>query len=104
MLSLLYGEARLGQAFVRRFWRCLYAHHWILPYPSVEVLTQTTKQGKRMMYSIELEAGMEGPVERVEPHQWDWARKSWRAGHPPDLPQYLSWDRDEWEAWIATHR
>ena len=102
-LSLLHGELRLGQTFSRRFWRCLYAYHWILPYPCAEVLTQTTKEGKRMMYSIELESGIDAPVERVEPHQWDWKRKSWRPGRPPQLPRYLSWNREGWEEWMTRH-
>jgi hypothetical protein len=101
-LSLFPREQRIGQMFARRFWRCLYAYHWVLPYPSAEVFTQTTKQGQRMMYSIELTEEM-GRVEWAEPSLWRWDRKSWRAGHPPQLPQYLSWDRQRWEDWIERH-
>ena len=99
-LSLLPRESGLGQILSRRFWRCLYAYHWVQPYPSPEVLTQTTKQGQRMMYSIELEDRAAGQVELVAPDQWTWARKSWRIGRPPRLPRYLPWNREEWEGWI----
>jgi hypothetical protein len=102
-LSLLRGEPRVGQIFARRFWRCLYAYHWVLPYPSNEVFTQTTKQGQRMMYSIALPIEVTGRVEWAEPDQWRWERKSWRPGHPPCLPQYLLWTRDKWEDWIERH-
>jgi hypothetical protein len=101
-LSLLPREERIEQMFVRRFWRCLYAYHWILPYPCAEVFTQTTKQGQRMMYSIELTESV-GRVEWAKPDQWRWERKSWRPGHPPRLPPYLSWNREEWEYWIERH-
>ena len=42
-LSLLRSEPRVRQIFTRRFQRCLYAYHQVLPYPSNEVFTQTTK-------------------------------------------------------------
>jgi hypothetical protein len=102
-LSLLPRELGLGQTFSRRFWRSVYAFHWVLPYPFSAGLTQTTKQGQRMMYSIDVEAGVRGRVELVEPHLWEWKRKAHRAGQPPRLPQYLSWSREEWEGWIARH-
>lgn len=37
-LRTRFGNNNLVQAFTRRFWRCLYAYHWILPYPCTEVL------------------------------------------------------------------
>ncbi|KIW19428.1 hypothetical protein PV08_03723 [Exophiala spinifera] len=101
-LSLLPDERQVEQTFSRRFWRSLYAYHWVLPYPCAEVFTQTTKQGQRMMYSIEL-TEVTGRVEWAEPDQWRWERKSWRPGHPSRLPQYLSWDREKWEDWIERH-
>ena len=100
-LSLLPRELRLGQTFSRRFWRCLFAYHWVLPCPCAEVLTQTTKQGQRMMYSIELTEETTRGVEWAAPTAWKWERKSWRPGRPPRPPPYLSWSRDEWEQWMG---
>jgi hypothetical protein len=91
-------------AFFRRFWRALYAFHWILPYPCPEVFMQTTKQGQRMWYSIEPVAVRGRPVDHLEPYEWRWARKNHRGGVPPAIPRYLSWTKEEWQAWIERHR
>ena len=102
-LSLRHGALGLVRTFSRRFWRSLYTYHWVLPYPCAEVLMQTTKQGQRMWYSIQPEATASEPFELLDPSQWQWARKSWRAGLPPVLPGYLSWNKEEWRGWIDRH-
>ena len=91
--------SEVARAFRRRFWRCLYAYHWVLPHPAGGVLLQTTKEGHRMWYSIR--RGEPG-----QPHAdlWEWARKDWQPGRPPDLPDFLAWDREQWEEWIERHR
>ena len=102
-LSLRHGILGLGRTFSRRFWRHLYVHHWIFPYPCAEVLMQTTKAGQRMWYSIEAVATASGRIDMREPDQWQWARKSWQQGHPPALPRYLTWSKEEWQGWIERH-
>ena len=92
-------SSEIYQAFRRRFWRYLFAYHWILPQPSPQVLLQVTKQNQRMWYSIRTEET--GPVHLLEPKQWAWGRKDWQAGQPPGLPPYLTWQRDDWEDWMA---
>jgi hypothetical protein len=103
-LSLRYGGLGLGRMFSRRLWRSLYACHWVLPYPCAEVLMQTTKQGERMWYSIELGPSATGRLEQPEACDWKWARKTWQEGQPPAIPRYLTWDKEEWEGWIERHR
>jgi hypothetical protein len=103
-LGVRFGPTGTVQTFSRRFWRCLYAFHWILPYPCAEVLMQTTKMGQRMWYSIQPQVAVNRPVEQLKPEEWEWARKSWRAGQAPALPLYLSWTKEEWEEWIERHR
>ena len=88
----------VSRAFQRRFWRCLFGYHWILPHPSPYVFLQVTKQKQRMWYSIRTEKP--GPVHLLDPPSWEWARKDWQLGRPPTLPGYLTWTRDEWDHWI----
>ena len=95
---------RLWGLFVERFWASLYAYHWVLPYPCAEVLTQTTKQGQRMWYSIELEEGEIRDVEQGKPEDWKWARKDWRRGYPRRVPRYTQWSKEEWIEWIEQNR
>ena len=102
-LSLRHGALRLGSMFARRFWRSLYAYHWILPYPCPEVLLQTTKQGQRMWYSIQPGPVRREPLDLMNPTEWEWARKSWQSGRPARLPRYVSWSKEEWEGWIERH-
>jgi hypothetical protein len=103
-LSLRHGRGAITHAFSQRFWRGLYAFHWILPYPSAEVSTQTTKQGHRMWYSKEPEGIVDdATLELLEPDRWVWARKAWRAGQQPRLPRFVSWSKEEWEMWIEQH-
>jgi hypothetical protein len=103
VLSTQFGEAsEIDRAFRRRFWRCLYVYHWLLPHPSGGILMQTTKEGQRMWYSIRTRET--GAHNQLEPHQWEWARKDWQPGRPVGLPEYLLWDREQWEEWIEQHR
>jgi hypothetical protein len=94
----------LEDAFSRRLWRALYAFHWILPYPCAEVLTQTTKQGERMWYSIQPIAIRGRPLDHLDPKDWQWARKNHHGGLPPAIPRYLSWTKEEWQGWMERHR
>jgi hypothetical protein len=103
-LDLRHGAAGLGRVFERRLLRCLFEYHWILPYPCSDVLMQRTKQGKRMWYSIRPGPTALGEAERLEPGQWEWARKSWRQGAPSGLPQCLLWDKEGWAGWIERNR
>ena len=86
------GGPEVRESFQRRFWRILYAHHWLLPYPSHDGLLQTTKQGARMWYSIQRD-GISAGGET----SWKWARKAWQAGQPPNIPEYVEWSKEEWE-------
>ena len=90
------------RSFLQEFWRALYQYHWILPYPCGNALMQTTKQGKRMWYSIKTRAGVE--AREAETKDWAWARKSWMVGRPRRLPRWLSWSKEEWERWIEEHQ
>jgi hypothetical protein len=87
----------LGQDFERRLMRRLYSYHWVLPYPCAEVLTQTTKQGQRMWYSIQPKAS------DLRGFEWEWARKSWCIGEVGTLPTYTSWSKEEWVRWLEGH-
>ena len=102
-LSVGYPALRLDSSFARRFWRSLYAYHWILPYPCTEVLLQTTKQGQRMWYSIQPGPVAREPFDLMDHSEWEWARKSWQLGHPARLPRYVSWSKEEWQEWIERH-
>jgi len=92
------GGLDLVGKFERRLQRLLFKFHWILPYPCAEVLTQTTKQGQRMWYSIQPAEG-ETSVDRV----WEWARKDWMEGRPEEIPEYVSWSKERWDEWIETN-
>lgn len=51
-VAMLGRETKL--AFRQRFWETLYWYYWILLYPYTNALMQTTKQGQRMWYLIEV--------------------------------------------------
>ena len=102
-LSLRHAALRLERTFSRRFWRSLYAYHWILPYPCAEVLLQTTKQGQRMWYSVQPGPVAREALELRDPSEWEWARKSWQPGRPTRFPEYASWSKEEWQGWIERH-
>lgn len=87
----------LDASFTRRFWPWLFAYHWVLPYPCGNALLQTTKQGRRMWYSIRSHEDENGAP------SWVWARKDWKVGRPASLPEYVEWDQATWEKWIARH-
>ena len=86
----------IRRSFIQQFWRIFYQSHWILPYPCGEVLMQTTKQGRRMWYSIQAAEGLDAR----DATEWKWARKAWQHGEPRGLPRWIEWSKDEWERWI----
>ena len=88
----------IQQSFVQGFWRALYQYHWVLPYPCKEALMQTTKEGRRMWYSIRAQEGVE--AREAEEKDWWWARKSWEGGRPKSVPGWMEWGKEEWERWI----
>ena len=102
---VLFRRARVGlrqrgvateAVFTRRFWRWIYKYHWVLPYPCGNALLQTTKQGRRMWYSIKL-TGRDDEGAKA----WKWGRKDWEIGRPEVIPEYVGWGKDEWERWIG---
>jgi hypothetical protein len=99
-LRLKQDGKRLGDGFSEHVWQKLYAYHWVLPYPSAEVFTQTTKEGARMWYSVVTDARAGTKLETVEPKRWRWGRKTFREGLPDELPEYVGWDKEQWESWI----
>jgi hypothetical protein len=103
-LDLRHGALELGATLSRRLWRNLVSYHWILPYPFSDGLMQTTKEGKRMWYSIQPKATASGPLNLLPLDEWEWARKSWQPDSPPAIPRYVSWSKEEWEGWIARHQ
>jgi hypothetical protein len=103
ILELRHAATGLGQTFTRRFRRHLLAYHWILPYPFSDGLMQTTKEGRRMWYSIQPKATAADAPNVLTPKDWAWARKSWREGDPPAIHQCISWSKEEWEGWMQRH-
>jgi len=100
---VLYRRARIGlrqrggaveAVFMRRFWRWIYKYHWVLPYPCSNALLQTTKQGRRMWYSVKKTSNDE------QESRWKWGRKDWEVGGPETIPHYIGWGKEEWERWI----
>lgn len=100
-LDLRHAALELGTTFSRRLMRYLVSHHWILPYPFKDGLMQTTKEGRRMWYSIQPRRNAAEPLVVVPLKHWEWAQKSWRAGQPPALHRSISWSKEEFEAWMA---
>ncbi|KAM0716827.1 hypothetical protein Q7P37_007630 [Cladosporium fusiforme] len=85
----LYRRARTGirlrnrrykRVFQARFWELLYKYHWVLPYPCGNALSQTTKAGRRMWYSVQ-----QSKNEEAEGEKWVWAKKGWEAGRPREF-------------------
>lgn len=103
-LRLKQDGRRLGGRFEKHVWRKLYAYHWVLPYPSVDVFTQTTKEGARMWYSMVTDAKDGCDLERIEAKGWRWGRKKFRDGVPEVLPAYVRWDKEEWVSWLEDGR
>lgn len=93
----------LANSMRKQLWPYLFAFHWILPYPSTEVFTQTTKQGARMWYSIRPSTEVGEDLTYLDPQTWRWARKDWRAGYPQRLPRFLEQSKAEWQAWLSRH-
>ena len=98
--------ALLGRGFRRAFhqcfWKTLYQFHWVLPYPCTNAFMQTTKQGQRMWYSVQVRDGVD--VRTAEEKDWVWAQKSWQPGTPRALPRWVEWEKEGWERWIEEHR
>ena len=62
---------------------------------------QTTKEGDRMWYSIQIqESEEEDRVVWIEEDRWRWNRKAWRSGRPEELPEYVRWTKEDWMEWI----
>ena len=59
---------------------------------------QTTKEGRRMWYSIRAQEGVE--AREAEEKDWWWARKSWEGGRPKSVPGWMEWGKEEWERWV----
>ncbi|KAM0721321.1 hypothetical protein Q7P37_003025 [Cladosporium fusiforme] len=72
-----FDDSRVFQA---RFWELLYKYHWVLPYPCGNALSQTTKAGRRMSYSVQ-----QSKNEEAEGEKWVWAKKGWEAGRPREF-------------------
>jgi hypothetical protein len=89
------------RAFRQCFWKTLYQYHWVLPYPCANAFMQTTKQGQRMWYSIQVREGVD--VQTAEEKDWIWARKGWQPGTPKAFPSWVGWDKDRWQRWIEEH-
>ena len=75
----------------------LFRYHWILPYPFADGLMRATKAGQKMWYSCTTDAGAPS---RTSPSQWDWGKKEWQSGSPPPIPDWLRWEKAEWEDWV----
>jgi hypothetical protein len=88
-LQLVHGGLMLQHVLARRLPLYLYMYHWVLPYPCPESFMQTTKQSQRMWYSIQRQGD-----------DWVWAGKSYMTGEQDGLPEYMEWDKHEWELWI----
>lgn len=90
-----------GRVLVRTFQirvSCfLYEYHWILPYPTADGLLPTTKQGRRMWYSIVATEDDQG----TKSGRWTWGRKAWEPGRPRELPGWTDWGKEDWERWIG---
>jgi hypothetical protein len=85
-LRMKQNERQVGKRFLEHVWRKLYAFHWLLPYPSAEVFTQTTKEGQRMWYSIVTDQRHERGLQWVDMKEWRWGRKQWQIGEPEAIP------------------
>jgi hypothetical protein len=103
-LALHHSTAGLANQMKHILQRHLFIYHWILPYPSTEVFTQTTKAGDRMWYSVRPRTEAMGRFEELRSTQWEWARKNWQSGHPPALPRWIRWSKTEWQEWIDRNR
>ncbi|KAH7186860.1 hypothetical protein DER44DRAFT_183826 [Fusarium oxysporum] len=96
-------ENRLLQVFNCRLQRYLFAHHWVLPYPTPGGLAPRTKDGKRRWFSIDIQGEAILAIEKASQESWYWARTRWRPGYPTPLPQYLRWSQDQWKSWVHRH-
>lgn len=110
-------NTRLDRDFKAALQASLFKYHWILPYPSANGLTQISKGGQRMWYSIESRfpdehttsiigsrqrnAGMVPNGNNQPVREWRWAGKSWQAGQPETMPAVLGWNKEQWSGWIT---
>ena len=103
-LDLRHAALELGATFSRRLMRDVVTHHWILPYPFKDGLMQTTKEGRRMWYSIQPQRNAPGPFRLLSLKHWEWAKYSWHPGLPPAFRPSVSWSKEEWEAWMVRNQ
>lgn len=73
-----------ADGLLRRFDRILrkliLLHHWLLPYPASDSLSQISKKGFRMWYCINTNATTDNLNINTSFQSWYWARKGWRPG------------------------
>lgn len=99
-IGKLASQRLLGQ-FDQLFRRSFLLYHWIIPYPSSDGLSQTTKKGLRMWYSVDTNIISEGLDINPSLRSWVWAKKKWRRGQTPAYPIYINWNQDGWKSWIS---
>lgn len=102
-LDGLNDESRALYAFKRRFPRYLFRWHWLLPYPHKNGLTETNKKGKRQWYSISPVEGVSLEMDELRLKHWEMVSQTWLEGRPDPFPEWLTWERVEWETWFATY-
>jgi hypothetical protein len=86
-------DALLEQAFIQR--------HWVWPYCWAGGLTQTTKEGRRMWYSVRTSRSRRGRVDDAPLDQWEWARAHFQRGEPAPFPKCAGWSTERWRSWVA---
>jgi hypothetical protein len=105
------GREHNKREFEQAFIRVLYRFHWLLPYPTTNALTQTSKQKERMWYSIIEGTGKPGiptrsqlatdaPRLNDQHSHFEWGASEHRDGLPDELPDYMQWSRENWQRWV----
>ena len=78
----------------------LFRYHWILPHIGGGLFTQKTKAhlgGSRMWYSV-----LPNPDPRARhKERFIWGQASYVEGRPPPIPDFVSWNLEEWKTWLA---
>lgn len=81
--------------------RRLFQYYWIMPHIGGGHFTQKTKAhvgGERMWYSV-----IPNPNERASnKERFIWGQTTYVEGRPPSLPEYVSWEQEEWKIWLRT--
>lgn len=76
--------------------------HWMLPYPHGRGLMETNKVKQRKWFSVDLKRDRWGiPSNMLQVGDWRMVSQDWRRGRPEPLPDWLAWERADWEAWKA---